>query len=98
MDNDAKMLELLGSTLTNVQVEYRAAKLAERTKLRPELEKLLKRYAEFQLKLLEDGVITTKADLEEMETIREEINAAAKKQKLAVAIVKTAAFVASRLA
>ncbi len=97
MDNDAIMLEAMGNALTALQLKYRASKLADRVELRPQLEKLITNYTDFQLRLIAEGIITTAEDLEEMETLKEQIDAAARKQQLAEAIAKTVAFIATKV-
>ena len=95
-DNDSVMLERLGYAVVDLQVKYRAASLADRLTLRPQLEDLLEKYAAYQVKLLEDGIITTDADLQAMDAIRAEIDQAADTQKLITALARTIAFVASK--
>jgi len=57
---------------------------------------LTRDYVDFQLKLIQEGVITTDADLEEMEDIRREIDNAARTQEIVQAIARTIAFIAKR--
>lgn len=97
MDNDALMLEKLGDALTRLQVKYRAAGLSDRMLMRPSLEELLSDYTAYQLKLIKEGVISTDADLAEMEDIRQQINQAADTQQLMAAIAKTIAFAALKV-
>jgi hypothetical protein len=98
MDNDATMLEQMGTALTNLQIKYRASSLADRMELRPALDKLLQKYTDYQARLLDEGIITKDADLVEMEEIKKAIDGAAQKQQLAAAIAKTAAFIATKMA
>lgn len=96
MDNDAKMLEAMGDAVTRLQIKYRNSSISDRIKMKPDLEKLIQDYVDFQLKLIEEGVITTDADLKEMEDIRREIDNAAQTQALVQAIARTIAFIAKR--
>ncbi len=98
MDNDAKMLEQMGTALTNLQIKYRASSLPDQMALRPALDELLEKYSDYQSDLLDKGIISTAADLAEMEQIEADIDAAAQKQELAAAIAKTAAFIATKMA
>jgi hypothetical protein len=98
MDNDAKMLEQMGTALTNLQIKYRASSLADQMELRPALDELLEKYSDYQSKLLDEGIITKDSDLADMEEIKAAIDDAAKKQELAVAIAKTIAFIATKAA
>ena len=97
MDDDAKMLEAMGQAIIDLEVKYRASSLADRMTMKPDLDKLLTDYADYQVRLLKEGVITTQADLEEMATIQAEIEQAASTQKLLAAIVRTAVFVATKV-
>src|SRR5215471_1414961 len=58
-DNDAVMLQQMGNAITDVEVKFRASSLAERAALRPSLEQLLNDYADYRLRFLKEGVITT---------------------------------------
>lgn len=97
MDNDAKMLELMGNALTALQVKYRTSGLRERKALKPELDRLLREYAAYQGKLLEEGTICSDGDLQEMAKIKTEIDSAAQAQQLAAAIAKTIGFIATKV-
>ena len=96
-DKDAVMLEEMGNTLIDLQVKFRASTLNERMELRPELEKVLNSYGQYRLKLLDDGVITDGNDLAEIRLIQQEIDNAARKEALLKAILRTAAFIATKL-
>ena len=96
-DKDAVMLEELGNALIDLEVKFRASTLKERTELRPELERLLESYGGYRLKLLKEGVITGEDDLDEIRSIQQEIDSAAKKEALLKAILRTAVFVATKL-
>ena len=96
MDNDAKMLEAMGDSVTKLQIKYRNSSISDRMTMKPDLGKLIQDYVDFQLKLIEEGVITTDADLEEMEDIRREIDNAARTQEIVQAIARTIAFIGKR--
>ena len=96
-DNDSVMLEQLGFAVVDLQVKYRAASLADRLALRPKLDELLENYATYQVKLLDDGIITTEAELQDMQAIRDAIDQAADTQKLIAALARTAVFIASKV-
>jgi hypothetical protein len=97
MDNDATMLDQMGTALTNLQIKYRASSLQDRIELRPQLDKLLQDYTDYQSRLLDEGIITTEADLVEMAQIKKAIDSAAQKQQLVEAIAKTIAFIATKI-
>jgi len=97
MDNDSLMLQKMGNALVDLQVKYRNSSLEDRMAMKPALEELLSDYADYQLRLLKEGVITTDADLLEMEEIKKGINQAARKQEMVIIIAKTIAFIAARV-
>jgi hypothetical protein len=97
MDKDSKMLEEMGNALIDLQVKYRASSLSDRMALKPALEELLNDYADYQLRLLKEGIITSDEDLEEMANIKKEIDKAAKMEALLKAIARTIAFVATKI-
>jgi hypothetical protein len=98
MDNDAAMLEQMGTVLTSLQIKYRARGLQERMELRPQLDKLLANYANYQSDLLDEGIMTKVEDLAEMEQIKNDVDGAAQQEQLTEAIVRTIAFVAKKMA
>ncbi|NWG76484.1 MAG: hypothetical protein HXY24_18090 [Rubrivivax sp.] len=97
MDNDTKMIKEMGKALIDLQVKYRSSRLSDRMTLKPALEELLDDYAELQIRLIKEGVITTDEDLEEMAKIKEEINRAAKQEALMKVIARTIAFIATKV-
>ena len=97
MDNDALMIESSGVALTNIQIKYRQSSIRDRMLIRPTLEQVLDDYAKYQIKLLKEGVITSKDDLSEMKQIREEIDKAGESQQLLEAIARFVSFVAIRI-
>ena len=98
MDNDSKMLSLFSTALIDLQVKFRSSPIVDRMLIRPSLEELMSDYADYQIKLIKEGTITTDADLAEMSDIKTEIEAAAQKQQLIAAIGRTIGFVAGKVA
>jgi hypothetical protein len=96
-DNDALMLEQSDGALTVLMVKFRMASIDDRATMRPSLMKLIDDSADFRLRLVKEGVITTEDDLKEMGKIRDEIDAAGSKQALLLAIARTAAFIATKI-
>jgi hypothetical protein len=97
MDEDAEMLKRMGLALTEFQVRYRAASLADRVTMKPLLDELTRDYVDYQLRLLKEGIITSAEDLQEMTEIEAAINRAAQTQELLAALAKTIAFVATKV-
>lgn len=97
MDNDSKMLLALGEGLIDLQLKYRASSLTDRMTLKPALDQLLADYADYQIRLLKEGTITTAEDLTEMAAIKKQIDKAAECQKVLAAFARTIAFVATKV-
>jgi hypothetical protein len=97
MDNDAKILAAMGNALVDLQVKYRNSPLADRMMMKPTLDQLVQDYAEYQIRLLKEGVVSSDTDLQEMQQIQAEIKKAASTQKLLVALARTVAFVATKI-
>ncbi len=98
MDKDVEMLRNTGNAVVDLQIKYRNSSLSERMEIRPQLDELLKKYTEYQIVLLREGVITSDEDLKEMVEIQKEIDQAAQTQQLVKAIAKTIVFVAKKVA
>jgi hypothetical protein len=97
MDNDTQMLKEMGDAVVALQIKYRNSPLAERMALKPALEKLLSDYANYQLRLLKEGVITSQEDLDKMANLKQEIDQAAEKEAMLKVIGKTIAFIALKI-
>ena len=97
MDRDTQMLQEMGNAVIALQMKFRNSPLADRMAIKPALEELLSDYADYQIRLLKEGIITSEQDLAEMADIRQEIDQAAKKEALLKAIGKTIAFVAVKI-
>lgn len=97
MDRDTQMLQEMGNAVIALQMKFRNSPLADRMAIKPALEELLSDYADYQIRLLKEGIITSEQDLAEMANIRQEIEQAAEKEALLKAIGKTIAFVAVKI-
>ena len=97
MDNDSQMIKVMSNALIDLQVKYRSSSVVDRMKILPDLEKLLNDFSKYQLNLLKEGIITTDDDLEEMAQIKRDIDAAANKQQLLLAIGKTIVFIGKKI-
>jgi hypothetical protein len=97
MDNDTRMLQLIGDSLVALQVKYKLLSIDDRATLKPSLQEVINDYASYQLRLLKEGVVSTDADIKEMAEIRSEIDAAGEKQSMLFAIARTIAFVGLRI-
>ena len=97
MDRDTQMLQEMGNAVIALQMKFRNSPLADRMAIKPALEELLSDYADYQIRLLKEGIITSEQDLAEMADIRQEIEQAAEKEAMLKAIGKTIAFVAVKI-
>jgi hypothetical protein len=97
MDNDAQMLDVLGGALVDLQTKYRMAGLEDRMALRQPLQEALDDYANYQGKLLKEGIITSESDLDEAKAIAAAIAAAADRQSFLVVLGRVIAFVATKI-
>jgi hypothetical protein len=94
-DNDAAMLKVMGNTITDLQVQYRAATLEDQSILIVPLRELIKDYGDYQARLLKSGTITSEDELAEMDSIRSSISQNASRQEMLIAIAKIIALIAS---
>jgi hypothetical protein len=97
MDNDAMMLDVLGKSLLDLQTKFRMASIEEQMTLRQPLQQALDNYATYQGKLLNDGIITTGADLDQANDIAAGIDAAADRQSFLVVLGRVIAFIAPKI-
>ena len=95
LDNDSKMLQALASTITDLQVRYRAAKLEDQAILAGPLKEAMQDYDAFQAKLIKAGTITTDEELKEIEAIQNSITANAGRQVLLLALSRAIALMAA---
>ncbi|MGD8588909.1 MAG: hypothetical protein PVG22_08780 [Chromatiales bacterium] len=92
MDTDLEIMKSAASAATEIDVKYRVATFADKIKLKPERDKAFNAYAQARLKLLEDGMISTEADLQTMQEIKTEVQQARDTQTLILGIGKLVGF------
>ncbi|MEO8042241.1 MAG: hypothetical protein ABI646_06520 [Acidobacteriota bacterium] len=63
----------------------------------PQLAELWNDWVTLRIKLMKAGVITTNEDLAAMEAIKQEIDAAADRQAIILAVARTIAFIAAKV-
>jgi hypothetical protein len=93
-DTDALTLQEASSAVLRIDLRYRAADINDKIKLKPERDAAFNAYTAARLELLEEGVITTQADVDRMTELRKEVEDAAKVQDLIVAAGRVVAFLA----
>ena len=94
MDTDLEILEQLSATVTAVDRKYRRASFNDKLKLKKQRDELFNAYAKARLKLLEDGLITGDAELEEMKEIRSQIAHAREVQSILIGVARLVKFAA----
>ena len=97
MDNDTIMLNELSAKVSTLDIKYKMSSFEDQAVLGPQLAELWNDWVTFRIKLMKAGVITTNEDLEAMETIKAEIDAAADRQAMILAIARTIAFIATKI-
>ncbi|HWA49766.1 MAG TPA: hypothetical protein VG742_15950 [Dongiaceae bacterium] len=93
-DTDLDTLKAAASSVMKIDQRYRRANVNDKIALKPERDRAFTAYSLARLKLLEDGVLTTAADLKKMQALKAEIDAAAAMQDLIIAAARVAAFLA----
>lgn len=97
-DNDEIILENAKEVAFKLDKAYRRAvlnaDLDTMSKLKPQIEEAFDHYRQARLKLLEEGVLATDEDVEEMRRILEEIDQAAQTQSLIMGSIKFVSFIA----
>ncbi len=76
MDTDEIVLETLAAAVTSIDKRYRRAGAADKVAMLQAREDAFNAYAAARIRLLEDGVIATDADVTEMNDIRQAIGRA----------------------
>jgi hypothetical protein len=97
MDNDTIMLNELSAKVNTLDIKYKMSSFEDQAVLGPPLSELWNDWVTYRIKLMKAGVITTDEDLAEMETIKEQIDAAADRQAMILAIARTIAFIATKV-
>jgi hypothetical protein len=94
-DNKAALLNVMSDSINDLEQQFHDSSVADRVVLRPKLADLLQQYQAFRLRMLQDAETVSLADINQMQQIKAEIDAASEKQQLLAAIAKTAAFIAA---
>lgn len=94
-DNDAEMLRVMGNTITDLQVQYRAASIGDQAVLAAPLKEMIQDFGDYQARLLKFGTITSDAELAEMKKIQDSIRDNATRQEVLIAISKIVALIAA---
>ncbi|MBN2123539.1 MAG: hypothetical protein JW821_04550 [Deltaproteobacteria bacterium] len=94
MDPDAAVLEDAARAVTAIDLKYRRASFDEKRELKKDRDRAFTVYTMARRRLLEDGVLCGKADVEEMKGIRKEVSRARKVQSIIVAARRFVVFLA----
>ena len=92
MDNDETIVTKAAATATSIDIKYKRASATDKVILKPERDKAFSAYAAARLKLLEEGTISSDADVLEMGDIRKQVANAKKLQSLIIAIGRFVGF------
>ena len=92
MDNDTLVLQDAAQAVLAIDIQYKLASFNDQQKLKGERDKAFNAYSNARLKLLQQGVICTEADVKEMNKIRQEIEQAAQTQSLIAGIFSLVKF------
>ena len=92
-DTDSLTLTEASDAVLRIDLRYRTLlNIDDKEDLKPTRDQVFAAYTSARLKLLEEGVMTTQADVDEMEALRGEIEQAAEKQALIRGGVRVAGF------
>lgn len=94
LDTDLKIFETASATVTEIDRRYRLANINDQIKLKPKRDEAFSAFSLARLKLLEAGVVTTAADLAEMQALKSAVDQAAVTQDLVIAAARVAIFLA----
>jgi hypothetical protein len=92
MDNDEIIISKAAATATSIDIKYKRASPTDKVILKSERDKAFSAYAGARLKLLEEGTISSNADVDEMNDIRKQVGNARKQQSLIIAIGRFVGF------
>ncbi len=94
MDPDAEVLKAANAAVMEIDLRYRASTFDEQIDLKEARDAAFDAYAKARINLLQAGIISTPADLEQMKALADEIHKAAQKQALINTAFRIAGFLA----
>lgn len=94
MDTDEIIVKKAAAAATSIDVKYKRSSPTDKVLLKPKRDEAFSAYAAARLKLLEDGTISTDADVAEMNEIRKQIGNAKQRQSLIIAAGRLVGFLA----
>lgn len=97
-DTDLQTLEAAAAAVTEIDRRYRLANINDQIKLKQKRDEAFAAYSLARLKLLEAGMVTTPADVTEMQRLKSEIDRAAVTQALIIAAARVVVFLAKMAA
>jgi hypothetical protein len=97
MDHDETILKKAAATATSIDIKYKRASATDKAILKPGRDEAFSAYAGARLKLLEEGTVSSEADVEEMGEIRRQVAHARKTQSLVIAIGRFVGFLSKFL-
>ncbi len=92
MENDEIILEKAAATTATIDIRYKRASSTDKVILEPKRDQAFSAYARARLKLLEEGIVSSGDDVQEMGEIRSQVSHARKTQSLVLAIGRFVGF------
>lgn len=97
-DTDMQTLAAAAAAVTEIDRRYRLANINDQIQLKQKRDEAFAAYSLARLKLLEAGMITTAADVTEMQRLKADIDRAAVRQALIIAAARVVVFLAKMAA
>lgn len=94
MDTDAMVLEDANAAVIEIDVRYRESDINGKLALKGQRDAAYNNYSAARLKLLEDGMLTTEADVTAMRALRQDVERAADQQQLLISAGRLVGFLA----
>ena len=94
MSDASELLDSAQAAVNEIEQRFNASSFAEQVAMKSDRDKAFNAFAAARLKSIQSGITCTADDLKEMRKLRDEVNAAADKQSLLVAIGRVAGFLA----
>ncbi len=92
MDKDLRILEDAASSVMTIDRRYRHASFNDKVTMKPKRDQAFRAYAKARIKLLQDGVLATQADVNKMVEIKEAVSRARSTQSTIEGAINLAAF------
>jgi hypothetical protein len=92
MDKDLKILEDAASSVMTIDRRYRLASFNDKIAMKSKRDQAFRAYVKARINLLQDGVVATQADVNEMIAIKEAVSKARSTQSTIEGAISLATF------